>query len=438
MPENVFNKLQEQCEYLLGSKCLKSSEMASKTVMTTEKACLVCLAQSSRTNHVTASLALRVIDRPIPKEKEYLMELIKKEQIVVGGPGTELKKLISWFPIPKARKDKCGRCKSLELKMNAWGPSKCEAKRTYIRRKLIINAKRMGVPSSEFILDMLITRAICNVRPVLKPVIQHDKRWSVAVTTAPRKDCNLLQCIESIRRCGWEPVVFAEPGSTPTDCVTFWNETRKGVWHNWRAASEWCLAQQTEFVMTVQDDSIFHPDTRDFANKILWPPVGSVGYVSFYTPQHYQQWQDGRQRPFGVYPVNTNSVWGAMALTFPPAVLRQLLDHPRALSWLGAKPSWRTGESKEQYQARYEAMKETRIREPWLIQNSDTAIGIILRKFLKKKLVYISPSPVDHCSKYSSIGHGGNAGKRNAIYIADPARPLYPQVFEPLYSQVIK
>lgn len=266
------------------------------------------------------------------------------------------------------------------------------------------------------------------------PSNQHDKRWSVAITTSPRKDCTLQQCIESIRRCGWEPVVFAEPGSTKTDCVTFWNETRKGVWHNWRAAAEWCLAQETEFVMTVQDDSIFHPETREFANKILWPPVGSVGYVSFYTPQHYQQWTDGRQRPFGVYSVNTNSVWGAMALAFPPKVLRELLNHPRALGWLGAKITWRPGESKADFQARWEAVQETRRREPWLIQNSDTAIGIILRKFLKKKLVYVSPSPVDHCSKYSSIGHGGNSGNRNAFYIADPTKPLYPQVFEPLYQ----
>jgi hypothetical protein len=117
-----------------------------------------------------------------------------------------------------------------------------------------------------------------------------------------------------------------------------------------------------------------------------------------------------------------------MALVFPPDSLKKLLNHPRALSWTGAKISRKPGEKAVDFKTRWEQTKQKRILSPHLIQNSDTAIGIILRKHQKKKLMYVSPSPVDHISKYSSIGHGGNCGRRNALYIADHSIPLADQV----------
>lgn len=50
------------CEYLKGSVCEKESSMAGATVNTTERACLVCLKETTRTNRVTASLALYVLN----------------------------------------------------------------------------------------------------------------------------------------------------------------------------------------------------------------------------------------------------------------------------------------------------------------------------------------------------------------------------------------
>jgi hypothetical protein len=92
------------------------------------------------------------------------MLLKNKYTVEHGLPGTELKKLISWFPIPAARK-KCGRCKSLELKMNKWGCETCETeKRDYIIRKLMISAKRNGVPTSEFLVGALLKKAIRNAK----------------------------------------------------------------------------------------------------------------------------------------------------------------------------------------------------------------------------------------------------------------------------------
>lgn len=252
-------------------------------------------------------------------------------------------------------------------------------------------------------------------------------KWAVAINTAPRKDCTLQRCLDSVRACGWEPIIFAEPGSTIVDAETVQNTERMGVWHNWRQASSWALLQNADAILTIQDDAVFHPDAKTFTESILWPSP-NTGYISLYTPKHYQHWKDGRKRAFGVYEVKTNSVWGAMSLVFPPDSLRKLLEHPRALSWTGAKISRKSGEKIEDFKKRWEQTKQKRSLSPHLIQNSDTAIGIILRKHQKKKLMYVSPSPVDHISRYSSIGHGGNEGRRNAYYIADHSIPLADQV----------
>lgn len=72
--------------------------------------------------------------------------------------GTRLKNLISWFPVPK--KTGCGSCNRLERKMNAWGPEKCLEKMPYILAKLRIAAKRRGLPFSERLVSILVSKAI--------------------------------------------------------------------------------------------------------------------------------------------------------------------------------------------------------------------------------------------------------------------------------------
>jgi hypothetical protein len=72
--------------------------------------------------------------------------------------GTRLKNLISWFPIPN--KGGCRSCRSLEAKMNSWGPEMCEKKIDYILKKLAIGAKRRGLPFSRRLVEILVRRAI--------------------------------------------------------------------------------------------------------------------------------------------------------------------------------------------------------------------------------------------------------------------------------------
>jgi hypothetical protein len=239
--------------------------------------------------------------------------------------------------------------------------------------------------------------------------------WFCAVTTAPRRDCTLLRCVDSMQIAGFDPVVFAEPGSTRTDCETITNPQRLGVWHNWLASCRYALSRDVDFIMTVQDDSLFHPDSREFIESIKWPI--NAAFVSLYTPKHYSRYRTGKPRPTGVNRIVTRSLWGACALVWRPQVLEQVINHKIAKSWAGARP--RSGNP---------AIREARLANPHTIANSDTAIGKIANE-MGLSMYFVDPSPVSHIAIYSTIGHGGNDGRRNAYRIADHSLPLAYQVF---------
>jgi hypothetical protein len=242
------------------------------------------------------------------------------------------------------------------------------------------------------------------------------KELTVAVTTAPRKDCTLAYCLASIESCGWNPIVFAEPGSTETDYKTVWNDTRKGIWHNWLSSCRWCLENtSTDFILTVQDDSLFHPDSKFLVDAIDWPE--NCGFVSLYTPKHYSVRRDGTLRSPGINKIITRSLWGACALVWNRETLARVLDTPTCKHWLGAKP--KSGSA---------SVVQNRKNNPSLVANSDTAIGKAINR-LGLFMYFVDPSPVHHISQYSTISHGDNTGRRNCYRCADFDKPLISQVF---------
>lgn len=115
------------CEYLQGTTCLQSTKMAETTANTTASACRACLAEPTRINFVTASLALNVIPMPRPKNKKYLIDLLKKHE--PEGPGTELKKILSFIGVST---DKSCGCNEYLTKMNSWGVEGCTRHMTEI------------------------------------------------------------------------------------------------------------------------------------------------------------------------------------------------------------------------------------------------------------------------------------------------------------------
>lgn len=241
--------------------------------------------------------------------------------------------------------------------------------------------------------------------------IEDNGDWFVAITAAPRKEPTLIQCVNSLRGCGWEPTIFAEPGSPATNAETITNPQRLGVWQNWLSSAFYAINNTSaKFVLTVQDDSLFHPETRAFTESILWPSP-KAGFVSLYTAKHYSE-----NRKPGVNRVNTRSLWGACALVWHREVLARVIRHETATTWLGVPPR----------SNRREVMQR-RKDDPSTIANSDTAIGTILNQ-MGLEMYFVDPSPVTHIARHSTINHGGNNGRRNCSRCADHALSLFDQV----------
>jgi hypothetical protein len=239
-----------------------------------------------------------------------------------------------------------------------------------------------------------------------------DKAVTVAVTTAPRKDCTLAYCLASIEACGWSPIVFAEPGSTETDYQTVWNEKKLGIWHNWLNVCRWAIANSSsDYVMTVQDDSLFHSGSKTLVDNLDWPE--DAGFVSLYTPRHYS-----RNRPAGVNRIYTKSLWGACALIFRRDVLEKVLTSNRIPEWFG----YRTKSGNPE-------VLERRRADTSLVANSDTVIGKIMND-MGLAMYFVEPSPVQHIAQHSTISHGGNSGNRNCFPCADFDKPLLEQVWK--------
>lgn len=262
-----------------------------------------------------------------------------------------------------------------------------------------------------------IKTSSCNTVGEIK---DHD--WVVAVTTAPRQEPTLAVCLESITKAGWEPVVFAEPDSIEVPKYRYFkNTTKQGAWFNWLSSMKWCLERTSaKYILSVQDDSLFHPDSKSFVESIIWPS-NKVGFVSLYTPAHYSSNLSGELRKVGVNKISTSWLWGACALLFPRESLKLIIDHPLTSVWTGVPPKGLTDKEKLD-------LIEKKKENPHLIQNVDTALGKIING-LHLEMWFIDPSPVKHISLYSAIGHASNTGKRNCSRCADHSKPLDEQVF---------
>ena len=348
----------------------------------------------------------------------------KKSALAAHGPGTELSKLLP----QQLERNGCA-CKAYANKMNRWGVKECKRRFDeivdYLVHKGNINPLLGWIPSfaTRPVAKKLLTIAINRAEKTTTP---SKFTWFSAITTSPRPDCTLQKCVDSMIIAGFDPVIFAEPGSTRVpSCTTVHNDKKKGVWYNWLQSCEYALEHSdANVIMTVQDDSLFHPDSKTFAEKILWPQE-DCGFVSLYTPKHYSivPHFKTKERDVGVNRVYTRSLWGACALVWPREVLQAVIEHKTTKTWLGAPTK-----------SRSKSVMDKRRADPTLVQNSDTALGKIMNQ-MKRSMFFVDPSPVEHIAEYSVIGHGDNKGRRNCMRCAKWSAPLEDQVpinFEPI------
>lgn len=334
----------------------------------------------------------------------------KQEPPVSHGPGSELAKII---PSIFKRKN-CG-CSDYAAKMDAWGVAGCIDRRDQIIQRLVTKSRlgELARPVAIRWLDRAIRLATAT--ECGDPV---ESQWFTVLTTAPRQDPTLYQCVRSLRTAGFEPTVLAEPESLPTNCKTVSNAERLGVWRNWLSGCRMAIESGAKYILTVQDDIILHPDSLSVAEIAL--ERSECGFVSLYTPRHYAiDRTDRTAKSAGLMKIRTKSLWGACAICWRPDELRRVIEHHRAASWKGARP--RTARTRK-------AVYEKRLQNPYLIANSDTAIGIIMND-LELPMWFLNPSAARHVARYSAIGHGGNSGNRNCGNCANHEAALINQVF---------
>jgi hypothetical protein len=258
------------------------------------------------------------------------------------------------------------------------------------------------------------TRTVANnlLTTAIKRAKKHKENWAVVVTTAPRKEPTLSVCLDSLLIAGWNPKIFAEPSgdygflnSAYKDNMIM-HKNKKGVWWNWVESCRWALENTTaENIMTVQDDSLFHPESKQWVEKFLWP-AENTGFVSLYTPKHYSvrsHLKNKPERPLGLNRITTKSLWGACALIFPRSVLEEMMSSPFIDNWRGARLRTKSAWKNKQ---------KERGENPHTIANSDTAIGKMMNS-MGKSMWFMDPSPVRHIAEHSAMGHGGNKGRRN-------------------------
>jgi hypothetical protein len=236
--------------------------------------------------------------------------------------------------------------------------------------------------------------------------------WAVAVTTAPRVECTLQECVASLIANSWVPYIFAEPDSDLTGCgmfTTIQNEHRLGAWYNWLNSCRYVLENTTaDYILTVQDDTVFEAGAREWveANPIT---SNKLGMASLYTStKYFTPWSKGRRKYTppsneGWFRVNTSFLWGACAMVFPRKVLEDLLDHKKTKQWRGASSKSRT-----------------RPRSDPEVQNVDTAVSKILG-VMRKQIWLVNPSLSQHIGKTpTAVNHVGAIGKRRASRVGIP------------------
>lgn len=348
----------------------------------------------------------------IKKNKQILLDQVDSISSAYPdhGVGAEIARIIpAWFS-----KDGCG-CADYARKLDGRGLKWCEDNRDAITGRLASKGKEFLIGGISEKLTEIAARRIVDTA-INRTTAANSKKikdsigdWFVGVTTAPRTGPTLHECIQTVRAAGWNPVVFAEPGSPATNAGTVWNDKQLGVWHNWLSMAKYALTTDAKYILTLQDDIILHPDTRNYVESM----ASSIeGFLSLYTSRKY-----GRNQPGGIRRVFTKSLWGACALAFPRDVLQAVVDHEISKTWLGARPKTKSTRA-QTYQGRAE--------NPHRIANSDTAIGKAMNA-LSLPMEFVIPSPGRHIALHSSISHGGNTGQRNCDPCADFARPLADQ-----------
>lgn len=152
------------CRFYSQDECTLASELAATRVLTTSGHCQFCSTQATppcAINPVVVSLALAAVSHDSIRTRQLLQAHGELLQIQPQGPGTELKKLLSWWFEPNASCD----CDTRAMQMNAWGVAGCRERSETIVDWLLSAASERGLPHgplTRHVTRRLVKRAIHN------------------------------------------------------------------------------------------------------------------------------------------------------------------------------------------------------------------------------------------------------------------------------------
>jgi len=155
------------------------------------------------------------------------------------------------------------------------------------------------------------------------------EKWSVGVTTAPRRVPTLDDCLDSLIAAGFQkPRLFmdsAVPVSAEfADLDVTLREPQIGAWPSYYLALVELIMREpdADAFMLVQDDALFfdHPDLREYLEQAMWPE-DTPAIASLFCPSRYTQPVDGWQQ----FPSDNAWVFGAETFVFSRDAARQFI-----------------------------------------------------------------------------------------------------------------
>lgn len=157
------------CEHNIDNHCtIATMLLATGDKVTVQKqACNSCMSNSNpkTVNEVTVGTAIATLMNLNKFNDQTHKHLIDSLNGIVGsvyneGPGTNLKRYLSWFA---SEKPDCP-CKDRSRVMNAWGPDLCEKNIEVILDWLESSAEKYKIPFVRFIAKLLVQKAIAESR----------------------------------------------------------------------------------------------------------------------------------------------------------------------------------------------------------------------------------------------------------------------------------
>lgn len=150
--------------------------------------------------------------------------------------------------------------------------------------------------------------------------------WSAGIMTSLREVQTLEKCLESVRACGWFPVVYAQPDAiVAADVPTVRRQEAMDDWSAWKRALSQLAGASTSFVLLCRDDVQLSRDSRALIESTEWPD--DVACVSLLTPSHMAAGTPG------LHALSTESFQSDHALVFRTDLIPRLLQTEAVRKW---------------------------------------------------------------------------------------------------------